>query len=141
MFFKDYSERVASYGFIAGLILGQVVGIAIAFLTELDIVSGITNGAGAGIIIAMVPAYVLINEKLSDSKMIVPFTMGWGTLVGILVGLAAAWARELAYLGGFSHGAVGGLVAGVAIGLVLWKIPEENGTSDVDEEEFVEIGG
>ncbi len=124
--FESYSGKVSGYGFVAGLIIGQLMGIVISTVSQIDLVSGITNGAGAGIIIAMIPAYVLINEKLSDRKMIVPFAMGWGTLVGILVGLSSSWAQELAYMCGFSYGAVGGLATGVIIGLFLWKIPEDS---------------
>jgi len=139
MLFEDYSEKVSSYGFIAGLVIGQIGGIVIALLTELDIVSGLTNGGGAGIIIGMIPAYMLINEKLSDTKMVIPFAMGWGTFVGIVVGLAAAWARQLSYTCGFSYGAVAGLVSGVVLGLILWTVPEDTEDGDIGEEELVEI--
>ncbi|GEM_PF-2045898 len=139
MLYEGYSERVASYGFISGLILGQIVGIVFSFLTELDVVSGIVNGAGAGVVIAMIPAYMLINRKFTDGKMIIPFAMGWGTVVGIMVGLAVAWARGLVYMGGFSYGSIGGLVTGTAIGLFLWWIPEDDELNGLSEEEFVEI--
>ncbi len=124
MLFNEYSlsERIVSFSFITGLVLGQITGIVLSLITEISLVTGIVNGIGAGVIVAMVPAHVLINESLEDSRMIVPFAMGWGTFVGILVGISVSWSNELPYMCGFSYGAMSGIAVGTGIGLVLWRL-------------------
>ena len=141
MIFEDYSKKVTVFGFLSGLIVGQLMGIGIVLTTGLDIISGLTNGAGAGIIVAMMPVQVLIKDWMTDKRLLVPFGMGWGTLVGILVGVVASWSLGFQPLYGFSYGAIGGFVTGIVVCSILWFVSRDKGDSgdEDDEEELVEI--
>ncbi|MFP4117117.1 MAG: hypothetical protein ACLFTY_03810 [Candidatus Aenigmatarchaeota archaeon] len=138
MLFEDYSQRVASYGFISGLVIGQLAGIMLSFITALNVTTGIINGAGAGIFIAMISAHFLITERFSKKRMIVPFSLGLGTVIGTLVGVSTAWSYEISYLSGFSYGSITGLVVGTVLGIILWKIPSDGEDEHIVEEVAVE---
>ncbi len=121
----ESSEKMAGVSLVSGLIIGQLVAIGLSFFTATDLTVAITNGAGGGILIGLIPAYLLNEGHITDTKMLVPFSFGWGTFVGILVGLLVAWSRSLPYLGGFSYGASGGMITGAAVGLILWNMVEK----------------
>ncbi len=95
--------------------------VAGAFL-EIDITSVFAQGVAVGILIGSISALGLIKGWFGEKEsLVIPFAMGWGTLVGIGVGLMSAWSMELPYLDTFSLGAGAGLICGVVIGTILWS--------------------
>ena len=65
------------------------------------------------------PAYLNALIRISAMMAIVPFAMGWGTLVGTAVGFLSGWSMDLPYLDTFSLGASAGLICGIIIGTLL----------------------
>lgn len=118
-------ENIGAIGFTTGLILGgglwaTIWTIAGVFL-EIDITYVFTQGVAVGILIGSISALGLIKGWFGEKEsLVVPFAMGWGTLVGIGVGLLSGWSMELPYLDTFSLGAGAGLICGVVIGTILW---------------------
>jgi len=117
---RENRTGVAGLGFSIGLILGTAIWSMAAILSGLDIIVGMTSGAGAGIITGLVTAQASLREWVRGSTgMLVVFEMGTGTLVGIPAGLLAAWSWSFSPLSGVTMGAGAGLIGGALIGAVL----------------------
>ncbi|MFO8018069.1 MAG: hypothetical protein R6U96_05495 [Promethearchaeia archaeon] len=108
-------------GFILGLIFGGGFGFIATLLSGLDIITGLLMGIGGGIIIGSIIGLALERRWVgTNDKLIIPFGLGWGTVVGILLGVVTSWIHNLAYLSGFSVGSITGLVAGTFLGTLLY---------------------
>ncbi len=118
---NDSSKHLGATGFTLGLVVGTPVWIITGALFNMGTSIGLTNGVAAGIIIGSICALGLIKKWFGQREfLIIPFGMGWGTLVGIALGLVFAWSTAVAYTTAFSAGAISGLVSGVLIGSFLW---------------------
>lgn len=108
-------------GFTLGLIFGAGFGLIISNLVGLDAVIGMSTGIAGGIIIGSITGLSLQKGWLGDNKkMVIPFGMGWGTLVGIFLGLLTAWTYDLSYTAGFSVGSLSGLSVGLFLGSLVY---------------------
>jgi len=88
---------------------------------EIDIRYVFTQGVTVGILIGTISALSLIKGWFGEKEsLVVPFAMGWGTLVGIGVGLLSGWSMQLPYLDTLSLGAGAGFTCGIVIGTILW---------------------
>lgn len=77
-------------------------------------------GISAGIIIGAVNSYFLEKNLIENNKMIIPFSMGLGTLIGIGLGLLGAWTYSYSYTQYFATSSITGLALGIVIGLLTY---------------------
>ncbi len=122
---EEIPENIGSIGFAVGLILGGGLWATIWTIggasLEIDITFVLGQGLAMGIIIGTISALGLIKGWFGEKKwLVVPFAMGWGTSVGISVGLLSGWSMDISYLDTFSLGASAGLISGIVIGALLW---------------------
>ncbi len=101
------TENIGAIVFTTGLILGgglwATIWMVVGAFLEIDITSVFTQGVAVGILIGTISALGLIKGWFGEKEsLVIPFAMGWGTLVGTGVGLLAAWSMELSYLDTFS---------------------------------------
>ncbi|MFP4141943.1 MAG: hypothetical protein ACLFSM_08885 [Thermoplasmata archaeon] len=126
------SENIGSIAFALGLIFGGGIWTTIWILAidsiEIDLALVFTQGIGLGILIGTITALGLIKGWYGEKEwLVVPFGMGWGTAVGIVIGLTTAWSMEIPYIDAFSLGASAGLITGLIVGTFLWmNIRKEN---------------
>ncbi len=124
---KTTYKNLGPMGFALGLIFGggiwAITWIVTSTSFEIDWTFLLSQGIGVGVIIGTVSALGLIKELYGEKEwLVVPFGMGWGTLVGIGNGLVSAWTMDISYLDSFSIGASAGLITGVIIGTFLWMM-------------------
>lgn len=118
---SNSSKQLGTTGFTLGLVVGTPAWIVTGALFDIGAEIGLTNGVAAGIIIGSICALALIKEWFGEREyLVIPFGMGWGTLVGVAIGLLFAWSTGVSYLTAFSAGTTAGLVSGVLIGSILW---------------------
>ncbi|MEF8873577.1 MAG: hypothetical protein V5A88_02775 [Candidatus Thermoplasmatota archaeon] len=118
---SNSSKQLGTTGFTLGLVVGTPAWIVTGALFDIGAEIGLTNGVSAGIIIGSICALALIKEWFGEREyLVIPFGMGWGTLVGVAIGLLFAWSTGVSYLAAFSAGTTAGLVSGVLIGSILW---------------------
>ncbi|MFW6064761.1 MAG: hypothetical protein ACOC8Y_04215 [Candidatus Natronoplasma sp.] len=121
---EETSKNIGSTGFAIGLILGGGLWTTIwmvggGFL-ESDITFVFSQGIAVGILIGTISSLALIKGWFGEKEWrVVPFAMGWGTLVGTAVGFLSSWSMDLPYLDTFSLGAGAGLICGILIGTLL----------------------
>ncbi|MDG6256097.1 MAG: hypothetical protein QCH35_00705 [Methanomicrobiaceae archaeon] len=117
---NEKMRGILGLGFSIGLIMGTGIWSMAAILSGLDIIVGMTYGAGTGIITGLLTAQAYVRDRVRGSTgMLVVFGMGAGTLVGIPAGLLAAWSWSFSPLSGFFMGAGAGLIGGALIGAIL----------------------
>ncbi len=122
---EEIPENIGSIGFAVGLILGGGLWTTIWTVggasLEIDLTFVFTQGVAVGILIGTISSLVLIKGWFGEKNWrVVPFAMGWGTSVGISVGLLSGWSMDISYLDTFSLGASAGLISGIVIGALLW---------------------
>ncbi|MFO7792732.1 MAG: hypothetical protein R6W73_07120 [Candidatus Saliniplasma sp.] len=114
-------KNIGAMGFSMGLIFGGGVWLATSVMLGTEFTVFLIQGVGAGIIIGSACALGLIKGWFGRKEaLVMPFGMGWGTMVGIVIGLLAAWSVDLSYLTGFSVGASAGFISGLLIASMLW---------------------
>lgn len=101
--------------FAVGLTLGAAVGTSVAVLADVNIASGISAGAGGGILLAA--SLQLIGGKWSQSRSRIGGLIGagLGATVGLAIGTVSAWGSNLSLVAG----AMAGVPAGAVLGIVL----------------------
>ncbi len=117
----DISKSLGATGVSLGIVIGVPVWIVTNTFFDIGTKLGLSNGVAAGLIIGSICALALIKRWFGEHKIrVIPFGMGWGTLVGIGVGLLFAWSSGTSYLTAFSSGSIAGLISGILIGSILW---------------------
>ncbi|MFP4006221.1 MAG: hypothetical protein ACLFUR_05860 [Candidatus Hadarchaeia archaeon] len=109
------------------MIFGGGFGLLAALITSIEVTIGLTNGITGGIIIGSITGLALERGWLGDrEERVVVFGLGWGTLIGVCLGLSTAWVYDLSYTGGFSTGSITGLVLGKFLGGLIYLHSKNN---------------
>ncbi|MFP3872089.1 MAG: hypothetical protein ACOC55_03545 [Candidatus Natronoplasma sp.] len=115
------SKNIGTTGFTLGLVISVPVWVLTGTFFEVGANITLTFGVAAGIITGSICALALIKKWLGEREiLVVPFGMGWGTLVGIAVGVLIGWSTSISFFNGFSVGVWSGFISGISVGAFLW---------------------
>jgi len=107
-----------------GIPIGGLMGILASFISEVEMSSAFSFGVAGGIITAALIATVIRKRNVRTSIIhLTSLGVGFGTLVGIGIGLLMAWTFSECYVAGLSIGASTGLVGGALLGLIVMFKP------------------
>jgi len=112
-------NNISTILFGLGIPIGGLMGIVASFVSEVEMSRAFSFGVAGGIITAALIATVIRKRKIRPSILhLASLGVGFGTLVGIGIGLLMAWTFSEGYVAGFSIGASTGLVGGALLGLI-----------------------
>lgn len=102
-----------------GIPIGGLMGILASFVSSVELSQVFSFGVAGGIITASLMATVIRKRRLRVSILrLTSLGVGFGTLVGIGIGLLTSWTFSGSYQTGFSIGAIAGLLGGALLGII-----------------------
>ncbi len=102
-----------------GIPIGGLVGILASFVSDVEMSRAFSFGVAGGIITAALMVTVIQKRNVRISILnLTSLGLGFGTLVGIVMGMLIVWTFNGGYLTGFSIGAGAGLIGGALLGLI-----------------------
>ncbi|MEF8835314.1 MAG: hypothetical protein V5A76_04085 [Candidatus Thermoplasmatota archaeon] len=114
---EDNSIQTKLFGL--GIPIGGLMGILASFVSSVEFSQSFSFGVAGGIITASLVATVIRKRRVRISILhLTSLGVGFGTLVGIGMGLLVAWTFSGSYRTGFSIGANAGLVGGALLGIL-----------------------
>ncbi|MBS3781972.1 MAG: hypothetical protein KGY66_06025 [Candidatus Thermoplasmatota archaeon] len=101
-----------------GIPIGALMGVLASFVSDVEISHAFSFGVAGGIITAALIATVIRKKRIQTSILnLTSLGVGFGTLVGIAIGLLLIWTLGGDYITGFSVGAGAGLLGGALLGI------------------------
>ncbi|MFW6065036.1 MAG: hypothetical protein ACOC8Y_05620 [Candidatus Natronoplasma sp.] len=114
---EDNSISTKLFGI--GIPISGLMGILASFVSEVEMSSSFSFGVAGGIITAALIATVIRKRNVRISVLhLTSLGVGFGTIVGIGIGLLMAWTFSGGYVAGFFIGASTGLVGGALLGMI-----------------------
>ncbi len=117
----EESMPPSAVGLLGGIVFGSGVGATVGVLAGVDFGQTIAYGTGGGLLVGTLAGRLAVANRgeRNLATRIVGGTGVLGFLVGVLVGIVAAWGWDGSLVAGLAVGGAAGLTHGLLLGGVL----------------------